>query len=209
MCVALDLKVTDGACHSFRGHKPVYPGGIAHTVCFDEQKHQKGVTLPLTHRPHVAQPNLPRSSAVFFHPHFPIHTSNPTNTSSALCTSALLRTQTGNFYCFLMLWHIFGRTSRLCACFRSAERLLTDVEWRAALARVDSGGGGTSAADGWENPRSQQESESADDIYKKKMLFKRLGSAFTHMHATLSNRSKEQSRGSSGYFKSMSDNVRL
>lgn len=44
----------------------VYPGGIAHKVCFDEQEHQKEIVLPLTHRPHMARPNLSLLLPVFF-----------------------------------------------------------------------------------------------------------------------------------------------
>lgn len=43
-----------------------------------------------------------------------------------------------------------------------------------------------------ENPRSQQKASRQMTFKKKKMLFKRLGSVFTHMQVALSNRPKEQ-----------------
>lgn len=41
----------------------VYPGGIAHRVCFDAEEHQKEIALPLARRLHTALPkSLPSSS---------------------------------------------------------------------------------------------------------------------------------------------------
>lgn len=47
--MAVDLKVTGGACHG-ECSQTIYPGGIGLRVCFGEEEHQKEIVLPLIHR---------------------------------------------------------------------------------------------------------------------------------------------------------------
>lgn len=160
--MALDPSVTDGACHGFRGHKPVYPGGIAHTLCFDEQKHQKGIALPLTHRPHVAQPSLPPLSR--FLPLTRLSNSWTKSTKHALCfvdkhSSVLtdIMSRVSSSFGAIPDGHPGSRGR-----FLSVKRLLIDVAVRAGSGELARFGWGS-----WPTPGESKvtaESELTDDI---------------------------------------------
>lgn len=72
-----------------RRSRTVYPGGIARRVCFDEEEHQKEITLPLVRRPHMAQPNL--SLFLFLYPDCSSPTWSTINTSPTFLANTLLR----------------------------------------------------------------------------------------------------------------------
>lgn len=172
---------------------------------------KRGIALPLTHRPHVPPSNLPRS---FPYPDCPIHTWNPINTSSASCTSVVLLrlcslTQRGDSYCFLTLWHVFCHTSQLLRLLPGRREAADRCGVENWLGLGGLGPGGCVCVGVWwgGGKSTSQQKASRQMTFGKKMLFKRLGSAFTHMQVTPSHRPKPWA--SSGYFRSMADNVRL
>lgn len=112
----------------------VYPGGIAHRVCFDEEEDQKEIALPLTHRPHMVQAKLLAPS--FFSKSRPPVASRLSISYIKHNKHTLMFAQrwTQILPLFLTLClkhtHIFAVTKshRVCGQILCEERALTDVE---------------------------------------------------------------------------------
>lgn len=132
-------------------------------VCFDEQKHQKGIALPLTHR-HRAQPN--RLPPLFLAPLLSSSTKivriahEIQQTRPSFCAQTFFTDLNGGSFLLFprALAHFLSRITAvqsLPVCREAADRCGGNgVEGRTGSGWVGRGGGGGCLR--WENPRSHQ-----------------------------------------------------